>query len=69
MDVIAQEVLMRHHAAFPERPVERHALPVGGQYQWRADGEYHLFNPETHPPAAEGGAHRQLRRPSRRTRS
>ena len=38
---------MRHQAAFPERPVERHALPVGGQYQWRSDGEYHLFNPET----------------------
>ena len=46
-DVIAQEVLMRHQAAFPERPLERHALPVGGQYQWRTDGESHLFNPET----------------------
>ncbi|RPI13325.1 MAG: glutamate synthase large subunit, partial [Lysobacterales bacterium] len=46
-DVIAQEVLMRHQAAFPERPLERHALPVGGQYQWRSDGEYHLFNPES----------------------
>jgi glutamate synthase (ferredoxin) len=46
-DVIAQEVLMRHHAAFPERPIERHALPVGGHYQWRAEGEHHLFNPET----------------------
>ncbi len=46
-DVIAQEVLMRHHAAFPERPIERHALPVGGQYQWRAEGEHHLFNPES----------------------
>jgi glutamate synthase (ferredoxin) len=46
-DVIAQEVLLRHSAAFPERPLERHALPVGGQYQWRADGEFHLFNPET----------------------
>jgi glutamate synthase (ferredoxin) len=46
-DVIAQEVLMRHSAAFPERPLERHTLPVGGQYQWRADGEFHLFNPET----------------------
>jgi glutamate synthase domain-containing protein 2/glutamate synthase domain-containing protein 1/glutamate synthase domain-containing protein 3 len=46
-DVIAQEVLMRHAAAFPDRPLERHALPVGGQYQWRADGEHHLFNPET----------------------
>jgi glutamate synthase (NADPH/NADH) large chain len=44
---IAKEVLMRHSAAFPERPVERHALPVGGQYQWRADGEHHLFNPES----------------------
>jgi glutamate synthase (ferredoxin) len=46
-DVIAQEVLLRHRAAFPERALERHALPVGGQYQWRADGEAHLFNPET----------------------
>ncbi|MBL8266660.1 glutamate synthase large subunit [Steroidobacter sp.] len=47
MDVIAQEVLVRHRAAFPERPTDRHTLPVGGQYQWRADGEYHLFNPES----------------------
>ena len=46
-DVIAQEVLLRHQAAFPERPVERHALPVGGLYQWRSDGEFHLFNPES----------------------
>ena len=46
-DVIAQEVLMRHQAAFPERPLERHALPAGGQYKWRAEGEAHLFNPET----------------------
>ncbi|HKQ80648.1 MAG TPA: glutamate synthase large subunit [Steroidobacteraceae bacterium] len=47
MDVIAQEILVRHRAAFPERRVDGHALPVGGQYQWRADGEYHLFNPES----------------------
>ncbi len=46
-DVIAQEVLMRHQAAFPERPLERHALPAGGQYQWRSEGEAHLFNPES----------------------
>ena len=46
-DVIAQEVLLRHQAAFPERPLERHALPAGGQYKWRAEGEAHLFNPET----------------------
>ncbi len=46
-DLIAQEVLMRHQAAFPERAAERTALPAGGQYQWRADGEFHLFNPES----------------------
>ena len=62
IDVIAQEVLLRHRAAFPDRATSNgHALPVGGQYQWRADGEYHLFNPEIDPPAAEGRAHRQLR--------
>jgi len=47
MDVIAQEVLVRHRAAFPERRLENHTLPVGGLYQWRADGEFHLFNPES----------------------
>jgi glutamate synthase (ferredoxin) len=47
MDVIAQEVLVRHRAAFPERRVDNHTLPVGGQYQWRSSGEYHLFNPES----------------------
>ena len=46
-DVIAQEVLMRHQAAFPERPLDRRTLPVGGQYQWRDAGEFHLFNPES----------------------
>jgi len=47
MDVIAQEVLMRHRAAFPARQVNGHALQTGGMYQWRSDGEYHLFNPES----------------------
>ncbi|HTX24790.1 MAG TPA: glutamate synthase large subunit [Steroidobacteraceae bacterium] len=47
MDVIAQEVLMRHHAGFPVRPVNGQALPAGGLYQWRAEGEAHLFNPES----------------------
>jgi len=47
LDVIAQEVLARHHAAYPERQVNGHVLPTGGQYQWRDDGEAHLFNPET----------------------
>jgi glutamate synthase (NADPH) large chain len=47
LDVIAQEVLLRHHAAYPERQVNGHMLPVGGFYQWRNEGEYHLFNPES----------------------
>ena len=47
IDVVAQEVLQRHHAAFAERDAEEAVLETGGQYQWRAGGEYHLFNPET----------------------
>lgn len=47
MDVIAQEVLKRHEVAFPPRPVNNATLDVGGNYQWRANGEYHLFNPIT----------------------
>ena len=47
LDVIAQEVLIRHHHAFPDRQVNGHTLEVGGQYQWRREGEVHLFSPQT----------------------
>jgi glutamate synthase (ferredoxin) len=47
LDVIAREVQIRHQHAFPDRQVNGHTLDVGGQYQWRADGELHLFNPQT----------------------
>ncbi len=47
LDVLAREVLLRHEHAFPARPVNGHVLDVGGQYQWRNEGEYHLFNPQT----------------------
>jgi len=47
LDTVAQEVSLRHHNAFPERPVKRPDLEWGGEYQWRRDGEYHLFNPNT----------------------
>jgi glutamate synthase (ferredoxin) len=47
MDVIAHEVLLRHRAGFPARQTNGHALETGGLYQWRADGEFHLFNPES----------------------
>jgi glutamate synthase domain-containing protein 2/glutamate synthase domain-containing protein 1/glutamate synthase domain-containing protein 3 len=47
LSAIAQEVLARHREAFPDRSVNGHVLPVGGDYQWRDGGEYHLFNPES----------------------
>jgi len=47
IEEIAGEVLRQHHHAFSDRPVTGNALDSGGQYQWRKDGEYHLFNPET----------------------
>ncbi|HWP93601.1 MAG TPA: glutamate synthase large subunit [Thermodesulfobacteriota bacterium] len=47
IDVIAEEARMRHERAFPDRPVDCKTLDVGGKYQWRHDGEYHMFNPQT----------------------
>ncbi|MGZ8408165.1 MAG: glutamate synthase central domain-containing protein, partial [Caulobacteraceae bacterium] len=47
IDVIAREAAMRHAHAFPDRPVNGKTLEAGGHYQWREDGEHHLFNPET----------------------
>jgi glutamate synthase (ferredoxin) len=47
IDVVAQEAILRHRRAFPDRPVGKPELEWGGEYQWRRDGEYHLFNPET----------------------
>jgi len=47
IDGIAEEVILRHRKAFPDRPVGQAELEWGGEYQWRRDGEYHLFNPET----------------------
>ncbi|MGH8019584.1 MAG: glutamate synthase large subunit, partial [Opitutaceae bacterium] len=47
LQTVAQEVLNRHRIAFPDRQVNGHALPAGGDYQWRDDGEFHLFNPES----------------------
>ncbi|MCA9994284.1 MAG: glutamate synthase large subunit [Anaerolineales bacterium] len=45
--VVADEVKARHLHAFPERQVNGKTLPEGGRYQWREDGEPHLFNPNT----------------------
>jgi glutamate synthase (NADPH) large chain len=49
LDEIAKEVAARHAHAHPTRPEERahRKLELGGEYQWRREGEIHLFNPET----------------------
>ncbi|MEO8259139.1 MAG: glutamate synthase large subunit [Acidobacteriota bacterium] len=47
IDVVAEEVLKRHGHAFPARTGAPADLEWGGEYQWRRDGEYHLFNPDT----------------------
>ena len=46
LDVIAEEALERHRHAFPDRQVNG-VLDAGGQYQWRDNGEFHLFNPQS----------------------
>ena len=49
LDVLADEVKQRHRRAYPENPTERvhRRLEVGGEYQFRREGELHLFTPET----------------------
>ena len=47
LDVLAKEVQMRHQHAFPARQVNGKTLPEGGRYQFREEGEAHLFNPST----------------------
>ncbi len=46
LDDIAADVATRHQLAYLDRPDERahRELEVGGEYQWRREGEYHLFN-------------------------
>ena len=46
IDVIAEEAALRHARAFPKRPIGAPGIDPGGEYQWRRDGEHHLFSPE-----------------------
>ena len=48
-EVIANEVKQNHQVAFPSNTGANphRTLQPGGEYQWRRDGEFHLFNPET----------------------
>ncbi len=47
LETIAAEAIRRHQEAFPRRAGADPDLEEGGEYQWRRDGEYHLFNPDT----------------------
>ncbi len=49
LNVIAEEVALRHRFAYLDNPEEvaHRDLWAGGEYQWRREGEFHLFNPET----------------------
>ena len=49
LDELAAEVSARHGTAHPKNPEHRahRKLDLGGEYQWRREGEFHLFNPET----------------------
>ena len=44
---IARQLLTAHRKAYPQRVAAEQTLDPGGQYQWRQDGEEHLFNPLT----------------------
>jgi glutamate synthase (NADPH) large chain len=47
-DELAAEIAHRHYRAYPTRGGRPHRrLETGGDYQWRREGEPHLFNPET----------------------
>jgi glutamate synthase (ferredoxin) len=47
LETVAEEVLRQHAEAYDERGSSAEVLDAGGQYQWRKDGEFHLFNPES----------------------
>ena len=49
LDVIAEETRRRHRIAYPESGISpaHRKLQIGGEYQWRREGEPHLFDPDT----------------------
>ncbi|MBT2385074.1 glutamate synthase large subunit [Streptomyces sp. ISL-11] len=49
LDVVAQEVAARHAKAYPATGIAatHRRLEIGGEYQWRREGEPHLFDPDT----------------------
>jgi glutamate synthase (NADPH/NADH) large chain len=47
LDEMAKEILAKHNLAFSKKDIPVERLPVGGVYQWKRKGEFHLFNPQT----------------------
>ncbi|MEV0035817.1 glutamate synthase large subunit [Streptomyces sp. NPDC050804] len=49
LDVVAEEVAARHARGYPASGISasHRKLEIGGEYQWRREGEPHLFDPET----------------------
>jgi glutamate synthase (NADPH/NADH) large chain len=47
LDEIAKETLSKHFFAFSKKEIPVDRLTVGGVYQWKRKGEFHLFNPQT----------------------
>ncbi|MDQ3815015.1 MAG: glutamate synthase large subunit, partial [Armatimonadota bacterium] len=48
LEEITQQIRMRHERAFPPRDIEvDETLDVGGLFQWKRGGEFHMYNPAT----------------------
>lgn len=47
LEVVAEETLARHNRAYSVQEGRDRVLDTGGEYQWRKDGEYHLYNPHS----------------------
>ncbi len=47
LDEIAKEAIFHHNKAYEKIELDLDSLDSGGNYKWRHDGEYHLFNPHS----------------------
>lgn len=47
LEEMAREVQMRHNPAFTDEVLDPCSYPSGSAYQWRDNGEKHVFNPQT----------------------
>lgn len=44
---LGKEILLRHKEAYTDTTTKGKLLSSGGFYQWKRDGEYHLWNPQS----------------------